>query len=388
VLLCSAGDILEFKPARTGKSSESRRQAEEVCHVLGRMDYDAIALGEKDLAFGPAFLRNQMETNGLPFICANAFDTRTGETVFPPYVVAEKEGVRVALLGVVSPERHVVAQVESALLEHKIEIRDPTEAALAHVPELREQADVVLLLAHTGVETARFLADDLPVDVVVVGHHPAISPEPEPHGTSVVVMAGGKSDRFGTLELTVAESGHVLAGAGAAIRLERKGPEDPELAAFVLASEQRVKEEKRQLALQRQREQEMRRAADKADQVRQRGGIMGAEACKACHEGIFTNWLETAHAHAFATLAEADAWDKPECLACHVTGQGTKEAVADVNLPPEVWNVQCEECHGSGLAHSRDGSYLGRGEETCRVCHTPEQSPGFHYESYLRTGVH
>ena len=36
-----------------------------------------------------------------------------------------------------------------------------------YLPELRTKADLVVLLAHTGIETAQFLADDLPVDVVV-----------------------------------------------------------------------------------------------------------------------------------------------------------------------------------------------------------------------------
>ena len=111
---------------------ETRQKAKDLAKVFGMIEYDAIALGERDLAFGPAFLQSVQEEFDLPFLCANAL--RGGELLFPPYRVVEKGGVSVGFLAVVAPERHIVAQVESPLLEHKIEIRDPTEFALRYLP--------------------------------------------------------------------------------------------------------------------------------------------------------------------------------------------------------------------------------------------------------------
>ena len=115
---------------------------------------------------------------------------------------------------------------------------------------------------------------------------------------------------------------------------------------------------------------------------------MGAESCKTCHQNVYDAWLQTPHATAFSTLAEADAWDDPECIGCHVTGAGDKHHVADVNVSPEVWNVQCEECHGAGFEHARDGSYVTTGESTCKRCHDAANSPKFDYELYKSYGVH
>ena len=107
---------------------------------------------------------------------------------------------------------------------------------------------------------------------------------------------------------------------------------------------------------------------------------MGAEACKSCHADVYDSWLETAHASAFATLAEQDAWDDPECLGCHTTRQTPKVPLADVNVPPEMWNVQCEACHGMGTKHRRDGTMKTVPESVCLKCHTPEWSPEWDYQ--------
>ena len=359
-----------------------------MAQVLGIMEYDAVGLGEKDLAFGRGFLERMQEEHGVRFVTTNAVDKKTGEPIFAPYRVAEREGYRVGFLGVVSPERHVVTTVQGELDSHQIKLLDPTEAVRARLPELREKCDLVVLLAHCGIESSRFLAQDLAVDVVVVGHFPAILNRPEREGNAILAMAGSKSDRFGTLNLMLADDGTVADFGGDSVRLLRTGPENFEIAAIWNEIDQKEKEAKRerQLAAQRARDQALKERAQQDIHIR--GDVFGAEACAACHQPVYESWVETPHATAFATLAEADSWDDPECIGCHVTGIEDKSFVHDVNLAPEVWNVQCEECHGSGFEHARDGSYVTEGETTCLKCHNPENSPEFDYEVYSAYGVH
>ena len=386
---CTAGDILEYTPSPNPVAEEEAKlQADYQIKGFGMLHYDAIGLGEKDLAYGKDYLRAAETEQKLKFVCSNAVDDASGEPLFAPYLVTEKAGTRVGFLAVISPERHVTAPVEELLAKEKIRLLDPSEAVRKYLPELRTKADVVVLLAHTGIETAEFLAQDLAVDAVIVGHYPAILDEPTRHGDTVLAMAGSKSDRFGTLDLTLGPDGKIAEAKGDAVRLLIQGPTDGEIQNLFEELDRKQKDMRRDRALAQQRDREQMHQQELVAAVTEHNGILGAESCKNCHTPEYEAWSQTPHATAFATLAEADAWDDPQCVGCHVTGLADKRHVVDANLPPEVWNVQCEECHGIGFQHARDGSYLGAGESTCRRCHDPENSPEFDYALYKSYGVH
>lgn len=360
-----------------------------MCRAFEKLDYDAIGLGEMDFAFGVPYLRKQREEHGLRIVSTNAVDSKTDEPIFPPYLVRERGGVRVGFLSIISPERHIVAQVESTLLDNDVRLEDPTESILHYLPELREQCDLVVLLSHAGIETSKFLGEDVDVDVVVVGHYPSIQNDPEKIGHAVIAMAGVKADRYGTLDLTLAADGSgITAFDGDAIRLLKDGPINGDISALESGWDKAVADQRREAQLAAQRNRDTELATKLTEEIHSRGGIFGAESCKSCHQNVYDSWMQTPHATAFARLAEADAWDNPECIGCHVTGVADKHYVADVNIAPETWNVQCEECHGVASQHARDGSYVTQGEATCRKCHDPDNSPEFDYKIYSAYGVH
>jgi len=113
----------------------------------------------------------------------------------------------------------------------------------------------------------------------------------------------------------------------------------------------------------------------------------GAISCKKCHRRNFDAWSATAHAKATRTISEAFKRRPPleDCLICHTTGYGDIEEYRFVEeVPLYLRGVQCEACHGPGEGHPGWGAKFRRVTlGACRNCHTKDQSPAFHYRSYL-----
>jgi len=130
---------------------------------------------------------------------------------------------------------------------------------------------------------------------------------------------------------------------------------------------------------------------------------IGAMKCKMCHNSPakgaqFTQWSETKHAKAFATLASeeskkvaqekgiADPQKADECLKCHVTGHGSPAEMLGDKYSAEE-GVTCEVCHGAGgdyatmaimkdKAKAMEAGLTAPTEELCKPCHNSE-SPTF-----------
>ncbi len=134
--------------------------------VMNACGYDYATLGNHEFNNSLAQVQKLIRTARFPFMCANARLRATGEPLCPPYLIIERNGLRLALFGlIVRDTQHYRAAREG------VDILDPLEVARQLVPQLRQQADLVILLSHLGIETERALAQQVPgIDVIVGGH--------------------------------------------------------------------------------------------------------------------------------------------------------------------------------------------------------------------------
>lgn len=125
---------------------------------------------------------------------------------------------------------------------------------------------------------------------------------------------------------------------------------------------------------------------------------VGDAQCIDCHSEIYAHWKQTAHAHAWETLAKTGDEAKAECVRCHSTGFGQPGGMDIRTLGPESRrDVQCESCHGPGEAHLREvatgasSTYaceLCDAGRSCMTCHTPSQDPDFDLRSAWKRIAH
>ncbi len=116
------------------------------------------------------------------------------------------------------------------------------------------------------------------------------------------------------------------------------------------------------------------------------GDYMSYTTCEACHSDKVAGWKNTGHANAFDALKTQgeEKQENPGCIQCHVVAYEEEGGFIDMELTPELKDVQCESCHGPGRTHTETLSaenIVGKpGEEICRKCHTEGQDQNFDYE--------
>lgn len=115
------------------------------------------------------------------------------------------------------------------------------------------------------------------------------------------------------------------------------------------------------------------------------GDYLGYTACIDCHSEIVDKWETTKHANAFENLKTQgiEKQENPGCFRCHVVAYNEDGGYIDMELTPELKDVQCESCHGPGRIHSETADpedlIVKADESICRKCHTEGQDKDFNY---------
>jgi 2',3'-cyclic-nucleotide 2'-phosphodiesterase (5'-nucleotidase family) len=78
---------------------------------------------------------------------------------------------------------------------------------------------------------------------------------------------------------------------------------------------------------------------------------VGIAVCSSCHKPEKAFWDTTRHSHAYETLASQNKQFNLDCVSCHVTGYD-EPGGSSVTHAEKLTDVQCENCHGPGSAHS------------------------------------
>ena len=116
----------------------------------------------------------------------------------------------------------------------------------------------------------------------------------------------------------------------------------------------------------------------------------GSESCNNCHQFAYVEWMDNAHADAFATLEQVGSQYDPECVVCHVIGMEYESGYISERKTPLMKDVGCEVCHGPGSKHNWDPNEfkttITEPKTICIQCHTPDHSDDYagHEEEKLQ----
>lgn len=183
LILLDNGDLIQGTPAAYHANFISRGRRNLFSRIMNYMEYDAATVGNHDIEAGrPVYERLREEFN-FPWLGANIVGRVSGEPAFKPYTVVERDGVRVAVLGLITPG---VPNWLPEALWPGLEFRELTASAqfwVKHIME-KERPHAVIGLFHTGMgnpdlspddemaeNAGHWVAQHVPgLDVVILGH--------------------------------------------------------------------------------------------------------------------------------------------------------------------------------------------------------------------------
>ncbi|MCQ9065049.1 bifunctional UDP-sugar hydrolase/5'-nucleotidase UshA [Vibrio diabolicus] len=143
VLLLSGGDI------NTGVPESDLQDAEPDFKGMSKIGYDAMALGNHEFDNPLDVLFKQQEWANFPMLSANIYDKNTGKRLFQPYAMFNKQGIKIAVIGLTTED---TAKLGNPEFIEQIDFRDPKEEAKNLIAELKdtEYPDLIFAVTHMG----------------------------------------------------------------------------------------------------------------------------------------------------------------------------------------------------------------------------------------------
>ncbi len=216
-----------------GSGPATWSRGEVVLGPLNALGLDVFVPGNWEPAYGPDRFKETMARLNCAVVCYNFHDTESGRRLFEPSVTIERQGVKLAVVGITdigASQRHPPAEFRGMDTTRMEGLRD-------FVKELRtrERPDLVVAVTHTGLPIARQIGREIPeFDVVLSGHSHERTAGAILEGNVIIVEPGCFGSFLGRLDILLGPAGGV---AGHEFRLipilADRYDEDPAVKALV-----------------------------------------------------------------------------------------------------------------------------------------------------------
>lgn len=181
LILLDNGDILQGQPTAYYYNYIDTVSPHLCAEIMNYMKYDAGNMGNHDVETGRAVFDRWINTCDFLVLGANIIDISTGEPHLPPYKVMERDGVKIVILGMITP---AIPAWLSENLWKGLRFDDMEETAHKWMKIIREKEnpDLMIGLFHAGQEAFKMsgkynenaslsVAKNVPgFDIVLMGH--------------------------------------------------------------------------------------------------------------------------------------------------------------------------------------------------------------------------
>lgn len=181
VILLDNGDILQGQPTCYYTNYVNTSEPNIAAQVLNYLRYDAEVFGNHDIETGHKVYDKWIRDLHCPILGANVIDRKSGKPYTEPYLILERQGVRIAVLGMLTP---AIPNWLNESIWSGMYFEEMVGCARKWVKTLREkeQADIIIGVFHSGWDggiktpdydedaTRRIALEVSGFDVIFFGH--------------------------------------------------------------------------------------------------------------------------------------------------------------------------------------------------------------------------
>ncbi|MBR6016261.1 MAG: bifunctional metallophosphatase/5'-nucleotidase, partial [Prevotella sp.] len=181
VILLDNGDILQGQPTCYYYNFVNTETTNIAADLTNYLKYDAQTIGNHDIEPGHAVYDKWIREVRCPMLGANVIDTKTGKPYLKPYTILKKDGLKIAVLGLLTP---AIPNWLPESVWNGLRFDDMVVSASHWMKFLQENEhpDVVIGLFHSGTEggiitdgteedASLLIARNIPgFDLILFGH--------------------------------------------------------------------------------------------------------------------------------------------------------------------------------------------------------------------------
>ena len=162
LLLLDNGDILQGQPVSYFSNFIDTTDTNIAAQVVNYLKYDAVTIGNHDVEPGHKVYDKWRKEVACPVLGANVIDAATGQPYLKPYAIFVRQGVKIAVLGMLTP---AIPNWLSKDLWSGLRFDEMVKTARhwMRIIKEKERADVVIGLfhsgAHGGITTPDYMED-------------------------------------------------------------------------------------------------------------------------------------------------------------------------------------------------------------------------------------
>ena len=151
LILMDNGDILQGQPTNYYTNYVKTDEPNIAAAVINYLQYDAQTFGNHDVETGHAVYDKWIKDLNCPTLGANIIDVKTGKPYVAPYTILQRDGVKIAILGMLTP---AIPNWLHENLWKGLRFEEMIASTRKWVKVLKEEekADLIIGLFHSGWE--------------------------------------------------------------------------------------------------------------------------------------------------------------------------------------------------------------------------------------------